>query len=98
METRTEKIRALGNNVLIKFEYSEEGVEGVTANKTSKIILPETWNKNKYAVGEVMSVGNLVAELKVGDYVIARPLSGVDAGLGHRMQHQDIIEAIYERD
>jgi co-chaperonin GroES (HSP10) len=96
MELRTEKIRAIKNNVLIQFGYSEEGIEGVTNNKTSKIVLPDTWNKNKFAVGKVLSVGSLVTNIKEGDWVIARPLSGVDAGMFCRMQHQDIIEAVYE--
>jgi chaperonin GroES len=83
-------IKALGTNILIQLDKKEEEV------KKSGIIVPtDSVEDKKYA--SVVSVGQLVMEIKVGDVVMFNPFSGTpikDNGIEYLFISEDDILAI----
>lgn len=90
-------IKPKGDDVLVKMEEDEITNSGLSVKSGPRgvIIAPSHIDKNRVVKAKVIEVGNRVHEIKVGDTVILRLLSGRKIN-DLNIVHQDIILGVVD--
>lgn len=77
-----QKVKLLGHRVLIKLKETEKEVEGFDIVRTDDV---------DQTIGEVVTIGNEVTEVNVGDHVMVNRFSGTEIEIESK-KHRVIID------